>query len=127
MSNYNFKDNLTIDNNRFLKWFNASNTRQDVICLDTSDNLTINDGGGYISLNPSGASHTYINSGNTGLALVDNKLGVGYNTTANTNSALTMVRDSFISTNTVLASNDGYLGFTGSSELSHSAGSSMIS
>ncbi|ARR75014.1 hypothetical protein SAGO17_0096 [Mimivirus AB-566-O17] len=124
---YNFKDNLAIDNDRYLKWFNTSNVKQNIIGLDTSNDLTINNGGGSVSLNPTGSSHTFINSGNTGVTLIDNKLGVGYNTTDNTNSTLTMASSSFLSVNTVFGSNDGYLGITGSNELSHSAGSSVIS
>lgn len=127
MSNYNFKDNLTIDNTRFLKWFDNANTRKDIIGVNVTNTLLINNAGTNISINPTGNSHTFVNSGNTGLTLVDNKLGVGYNTTANTNSTLTLAKNNFISVNTAASSNDGYLGFTGAHALNSTAGSRIIS
>jgi hypothetical protein len=124
---HNFKDDMTIDNNKYLGWYNTSNVKTSIVALNSSNNLLINNGGGSISLNPSGSSHTFINSGNTGLTLVDNKLAVGYATTANTNSSLTIASNGFLSVNTSFGNNTGYLGFTGSNELSHSAGSSILS
>lgn len=124
---HNFKDDMTIDNNKYLGWYNTSNFKTGIVALNSSNNLLINNGGGSISLNPSGSSHTFINSGNTGLTLVDNKLAVGYATTANTNSSLTIASNGFLSVNTSFGNNTGYLGFTGSNELSHSAGSSILS
>jgi hypothetical protein len=124
---HNFKDDMTIDNNKYLGWYNTSNVKTSIVALNSSNNLLINNGGGSVSLNPSGSSHTFINSGNTGLTLVGNKLAVGYATTANTNSSLTIASNGYLSVNTSFGNNTGYLGFTGSNELSHSAGSSILS
>jgi hypothetical protein len=109
-SSYNFKDNLTIDNNKYLKWLDVTGTsRSNVICLDNNNNVSINSNFGSISLH-SNSNYTFLNSN----LLLSNNIGIGFISTSDINSAVTIKKNNFISSN----SNDGYLGITGDTNLS---------
>ncbi len=124
MSNtsYSFKDNLTINNNRYLKWLDASGmTRSNIIALDTQNNLNINSAIGDIFVNcgATGGSNTYFNVNNSSSVLVASKLGVGFSTTENITSNITLVKNGYIGVN----GSDGFLGIAGGMALSSTSGS----
>jgi hypothetical protein len=127
-SSYNFKDNLTIDNNKYLKWLDITGTsRSNIISLDNSNNVKINSAFGDLLLNSgSNNSFTFLNAnGNSSGVIVGSRIGIGFNTTTNINSILTLNKNNFIGINTSSGSNDGYLGLAGSSSL-NTSGSRII-
>jgi hypothetical protein len=124
MSSYSFKDNLTIDNNKYLKWINSTGTsRSNIICLDNSNNINFNSASGdfYINSNNSG-SNTFINKSNLNSVIIGSKVGIGISSTDNINGSLTIAKDGFISIN----SSDGSLGLSGGLSLDNSSGSRII-
>jgi hypothetical protein len=130
MSNtsYNFKDNLTIDNNKYLKWLDSTGTsRSNIIALDTSNDLHVNSAEGsiYLNSNNSGSS-TFINSSNSSNVIVASKLGVGFNSTSNVSANLTIAKNGYIGVNTTQGTNDGYLGLSGSHTLTNTSGSRIL-
>lgn len=128
-SSYNFKDNLTIDNNKYLKWLDITGTsRASIISLDNSNNVNLNSAFGNLFLNSQiGNSHTFFNvNQNSGNVIVGSKMGIGFNTTSNMHSQLTLVNNSFIGLNTTMGSHNGYLGLAGSSSLLNTTGSRIM-
>lgn len=125
----NFKDTLTIDNNKYLKWLDSTGTtRSNIIVLDSNNNVNIKSALGndlYINSNNSG-SNTYINNSNTKNVIVSSKLAVGISATENINANLTLSSNGFIGINTTQGSNDGYLGLVGSSVLNNQQASRII-
>ena len=112
-SSYNFKDNLAIDNNKYLKWLDVTGTsRSNVICLDNNNNLNINSDFGNIYLNTN-LKYTFIDSD----TLFSNNIGIGFFSTENVHSAVSIRKNDFISSN----SNNGYLGITGDTNLSETS------
>ena len=126
-SSYNFKDNLTIDNNKYLKWLDITGTsRGNVIALDQENNVNINSAFGNMFVNSnSRSSYTFINS-DSGNALVGTKLGIGFTSTSNMASTLTIVKNGYIGVNTTIGTSDGYLGFSSSFNLSNNTGSRIL-
>jgi fibronectin-binding autotransporter adhesin len=128
-SSYNFKDNLTIDNNKYLKWLDITGTsRGNIIALDQENNVNINSAFGDMFLNSNNPnSYTFINSNNqNGNALVGTKLGIGFTSTSNMASTLTIVKNGYIGLNTTVGTSDGYLGFSSSFDLSNNSGSRVL-
>ena len=81
-SNWSFKDNLTIDNSKYLKWQGTSSI-QNVIGLDSNNDLNINSGGRDMYINSSSAnSVTYINEANASPVLIGTNMSIGLTTTA---------------------------------------------
>jgi hypothetical protein len=112
-SSYNFKDNLTIDNNKYLKWLDVTGTsRSNVICLDNNNNVNINSLFGNIYIKPE-SNYTLIDSN----ALFNNNIGVGFFSTSEINSAVSIKSNDFISS----SNNTGYLGITGDTNLSETS------
>lgn len=130
MSNtsYNFKDNLTIDNNKYLKWLDVTGiTRSNVIALDTANNVNLNSANGDVYINSNnGGSHSFINANNSRSVIVASNLGVGFQSTANVSATLTIAKNGFIGTNTMIGTSDGYLGIAGSHSMSSSSGSQVM-
>ena len=127
-SSYSFKDNLTIDNNKYLKWLDITGTsRANIISLDNVNNVKINSAFGNLVLNSeSDNSYTFLNvNGNASGVIIGSKIGIGFNTTTNMNSILTLNKNNFIGINTTTGSNDGYLGLSGTSSL-NTTGSRII-
>jgi hypothetical protein len=124
-TSYNFKDNLTIDNNKFLKWIDSTGTtRSNIISLDNTNNVNFNSGKGDININSNSTngSFTFINVNNPSGAIVGSRLGVGLSTTENTNANITVVTNGYIGTNSV----DGYLGLSGSYNLDTTSAGKII-
>ena len=112
-SSYNFKDNLTIDNNKYLKWLDVTGTsRSNVICLDNNNNVNINSLFGNIYIKPE-SNYTIIDSN----ALFNNNIGIGFLSTSEINSAVSIKSNDFISS----SNNTGYLGITGDTNLSETS------
>jgi hypothetical protein len=126
MSSWNFKDNLTIDNGKYLKWLDPTGlTRNNIIGLDTNSNVNINSGISgdlYLNCNNSGST-TYINTGNTKNVLVASNLGVGVSTTTNMNATLTLPVNGWVGVN---STSNGYLGLSSSDLLSSSQGAILL-
>lgn len=130
MSSFNFKDNLSIDNNKFLKFLDPSGlTKNNIIGLDTASNLYINSantGDVYFNSNNS-KSNTFININNSfGNTFISSKLAVGINTTSNINSNITLPINGFIGLNSTQGTHSGFLGLSGSSSLLNTSGSRML-
>ena len=108
-SSYNFKDNLTIDNNKYLKWLDSTGTsRANVIALNEKNDLVVNS-------DVTNNSNTFFNKSiSSGNVFIGTKLGIGFNSTSNMSSNLTMNNNSFIGVNTTIGTSDGFLGFSGS-------------
>ena len=124
MSSYNFKDNLTIDNNKYLKWLDITGTsRANIIGLDNSNNLRINSdyGNMYLNSNSVGNNWTFMNVNHTRGVVIGSRLGVGFSSTENMTSDITLVKNGLVGINTTVGSNDGYLALAGSSSKSSRA------
>ena len=124
MSSYNFKDNLAIDNNKYLKWLDITGTsRANIIGLDNSNNLRINSdyGNMYLNSNSVGNNWTFMNVNHTRGVVIGSRLGVGFSSTENMTSDITLVKNGLVGINTTVGSNDGYLALAGSSSLSDNA------
>uniref|UniRef100_A0A6C0H829 Peptidase S74 domain-containing protein n=1 Tax=viral metagenome TaxID=1070528 RepID=A0A6C0H829_9ZZZZ len=130
MSNtsYNFKDNLTIDNNKYLKWLDfTGTTRSNIIALDSNNNVNLNSANGQMYINSNNSdSDTFINVSNNRNVFVSSKLAVGINSTDNITASLTLVNSGYIGVNTTRGNSNGYLGLSGSYELANTSGSRVI-
>ncbi len=127
-TSFSFKNNLTIDNGKYLKWLNSTGlTRNDIIGVDNLNNLNINSAQGSVFLNSNNSgSNTFLNVNNTSNVIVASKLGVGFSSTSNISANLTLAKNGYIGVNTTQGSDDGYLGLTGSYALNSTSGSRMI-
>jgi hypothetical protein len=129
MSTWGFKNNLSLDNNKYIRVFDSTGIiKTDIIGLDNISNLNINSAlGGDLYLNSNNlGSVTFLNVNNSKNVLINSKLGIGINTTSNINANLTLIKNGFIGINTTQNSNDSFLGLAGSSVLSNTAGSRML-
>lgn len=129
-SSWNFKDNLTIDNNKFLKFLDPTGiTKNNIIGLDTSSNLYINpavNGDIYINSVSGTKSNTFFHSNSNGNTFITTKLAVGINNTSNINSNITLPINSYIGINTSQGNHNGYLGLAASSSLLNTTGSRIM-
>ena len=125
MSSWNFKDNLTIDGNKYLKWLDASGLiNNNILGLDSLSNLNINSGNGDLYLNCNNAgSTTFINVNNRNNTLISSNLGVGISSTQNINANITLPVNGWIGIN---STSNGYLGLSSSDLLSSNQGSMML-
>lgn len=123
MSTFNFKDDLCIDNNKYLKWLNNNNTKTNIIGLNSSGNLNLNSNNtGDIYINSSNtSSNTFLNVDNTNPIYLSSKVNVGLSS-GNYNSNLTLSQNSWIGLN----NNTGYLALSASDSLNSSTGSRII-
>ena len=98
MSSFSLKNNLTIDNNKYLNWLNdASNTRHNIIGLNTNDNLII-----------SSPNNVYITNAST---FIDS---LTVNNNVNINTQLVLQKNNYISTNTTNGASNGFIGISSS-------------
>ena len=92
-SSWNFKNNLTIDNSKYLNWLDSTGVKNNIIGLDVNSNVNINSafGRGDLYINPNNSTgSTLINFNNTRNVLVASKLGVGVTTTSDMNTNLVL-------------------------------------
>jgi len=128
-SSYNFKDNLAIQNNRYLKWLDKTGTsRANIVVLDNNNDLKINGGLGDIYINSTnGNSVTLLNvNGNSGDVVIGTKLGIGFNSTSNISADMTIKKGGFIGTNSTLGSRDGFIGISAADSLTNDVGSRIM-
>jgi hypothetical protein len=130
MSSFNFKDNLTIDNSKFLKFLDVTGvTKNNIIGLDSNSHLHINSsnvGDVYLNSNTT-QSNTFINASNSfGNTFVGSKLAVGINNTSNINTNIVLPSNGIIGLNTTQGTHSGFLALAGSSSLLNTTGSKMI-
>jgi hypothetical protein len=109
---FNFKDNLALGNNKFLKWIdNTGVTRANIIGMDTSNNTLLNSfSNGNVIINNNPRSFTYININNTNNVFIDSALNIGFSSSVNSNAVLTLKNSNYIG----IQSTSGYLGLSGS-------------
>lgn len=111
MSSFSLKNNLTIDNNKYLSWINHNgNLRYNLIGLNTSNNLIINP--------PNDLS---INNGTNGTVYINN---VYVRNSLYSDSTITLLKNKYIASNNSEGSADGFLGI--SSSLTTSGSSRII-
>lgn len=131
-SSYNFKDNLTIDNNKYLKWLDSTGTsRANIIGVDTNNDLHIRpvhiNGDVFLNSVTTGSSRTIINAnGNTGDVIVATKLGVGINNSSTVTANITLVKNGYIGTDSSTGSYNSYLGIASGNVLSNTTGSRIV-
>jgi hypothetical protein len=124
-SSYNFKDNLTINNNKYLKWLDITGTsRSNVITLDNLNNVNFNSSLGDLIVNSS--KFMFLNINNTNGLIMGSKVGVGFTSTSNIACDLTIVKNGFIGINTTMGSNNGFLGLVGGCSSSNTSGSRIL-
>ena len=102
MSSWGFKDNLTIDNSKYLKWLDITGvTKNNIIGLDSSSHVKLNsaiNGDMYINTYSTSGSVTYINTSNNYPVFIGSKLGVGMDSGDNNFSP------------TIALKNEGFIG-----------------
>jgi hypothetical protein len=129
-SSWNFKDNLTVDNNKFLKFLDPTGvTKNNIIGLNTSSNLYMHSAVGgdiYINSGTNTKSNTFFHTNSIGNAFITTKLAVGITSTANIYSNITLPINSFVGLNTTQGVHNGYLGLAASSSLLNTTGSRII-
>jgi hypothetical protein len=128
-SSWNIKDNLTIDNNKYLKFIDSSGVnKNNIIGINTSSNLFINsavNGDIYVNSNNSG-SNTFLHINNSGNVFLNTKLAVGITSTSNIYSNITLPINSFIGLNTTQENHNGFIALAGSSSLLNTSGSKIV-
>lgn len=129
-SSWNFKDNLTVDNNKFIKFLDSTGvTKNNVIGLNTASNLYINSafsGDIYFNSGSNTKSNTFFHTNSIGNTFITTKLAVGISNTSNINSNIALPINSYIGLNTTSGSHNGYLGLAASSSLLNTTGSRII-
>lgn len=128
-SSWNIKDNLTIDNNKYLKFIDSSGvTKNNIIGINTSSNLFINsaiNGDIYVNSNNSG-SNTFLHINNPGNVFLNSKLAVGITNTSNIHSNIVLPINSFIGLNTTQGNHNGFIALAGSSSLLNTSCSKIV-
>lgn len=127
-TSFSFKNNLTIDNNKYLNWLNSTGTtRSNIIAVDAGNHVNLNAAQGDIFINSANtASSTFLNVGNNSNVYIASKLGVGFSSVDNVQATVAVATNGYIGTNTTTGANNGFLGLTASHRLSQSSGSYML-
>jgi hypothetical protein len=129
-SSWNFKDNLTIDNNKFLKFLDSTGViKNNVMGLNTASNLYINsavNGDIYVNSGSNTKSNTFFHTNSIGNAFITTRLAVGISNTSNIYSNIALPINSYIGINTTQGDHNGYLGLAASSSLLNTSGSRII-
>jgi hypothetical protein len=129
-SSWNFKDNLTVDNNKFINFLDSTGiTKNNVMGLNTASNLYINSalsGDIYFNSGSNTKSNTFFHANSIGNTFITTRLAVGISDTSNINSNIALPINSYIGINTTQGSHVGYLGLAASSSLLNTSGSRII-
>ncbi len=120
MTTWGFKDNLTVDNNKSLKWLDPNGLSNDLIGLSGYDFHINSASNGNIQINNNGDGYTFINKSNIYPTFIESKAGIGFSNTADAYADLTIVKNGWVGTNSLL--NDGYLALSGSGQVDASGG-----
>lgn len=121
---YNFKDDITIDNGKNIRWVDSNGYRTNILTLASTNNTFINSHtSGSLILNSGGNKRTLINPGNSADVIVGSRLGVGLTSTTNSLTAnITLPDNGYIGT----LSSTGSLGLTASDVLDRNKSARLI-
>ena len=129
-SSWNFKDNLTVDNNKFLKFLDSTGvTKNNIIGLNTASNLYIHSalsGDIYVNSGSNTRSNTFFHTNSIGNTFIATRLAVGISNTSNINSNIALPINSYIGINTTRGTHTGFLGLAASSSLLNTTGSRIL-
>lgn len=118
-TSYSFKDNIVINNSKWIRWLNSSGTtRANILGVD-SNNVYLNSGSENLYINNNSNSYTFINNNNSNNVIIGSKLAIGINTTANLNATVAIENAGYIGSNV----KNGHVGLSGSYSSSHTDGS----
>ena len=127
-TSFSFKDSLTVDNNKFVRWLDTSGvSRASIIGVDPSNAVNLNtfdNNDLFVNKGPN-ASTTFVNISNGSSVIVGSKLGIGMVSTSNVTADLTIVKNGVIGVNTS-SINDGNLTISGAGGASNTLGSRMV-
>ena len=118
-TSYSFKDNIVINNSKWIRWLNSSGTTRANILGVESNNVYLNSGSENLYINNDTNSYTFINNNNSNNVLIGSKLAIGINTTANLNANLSLVSGGYIGSNV----KNGSIMLSGTYSTSHTDGS----
>ena len=118
-TSYAFRDNIVINNSKWIRWLNSSGTTRANILGVESNNVYLNSGSENLYINNDTNSYTFINNNNTNSVLIGSKLAIGINSTANINANLSIVSGGYIGSNV----KNGNIMLSGTYSTSHTDGS----
>jgi len=118
-TSYSFKDNIVINNSKWIRWLNSNGTaRKDILGVE-SNNVYLKSESNDLYINNDSNSYTYINTDNSNNVLIGSKLAIGIATTTNLTANLALTNNGFIGSNV----KNGYIGISGSYSFSNDEGS----
>ena len=117
MSAFNFKNDITFDNSKSIRWVNNTNTtKHSVITLGTDNSVSLLSPNALYLNNGTGA--TFINTPGIGSVFIGSKLGVSTQTISTLNADLALKTNGYIGS--VSNGNSGYIGLSGTDTLTTS-------
>jgi hypothetical protein len=125
---FSFKDPLSIDNNKYLKWIDStSTTRQNIIVLDSSNHVRINAvSGGSMYLGNNLANSVFIGSSLGNNVIIPGRIGIGKSTDTLITANISLPSNGYIGTSTSTGTNSGIIGLSGGYSLSNTHGSRIL-
>ena len=125
---FSFKDPLTIDNNKYLKWIDStSTTRQNILVLDNSNHVILNAvSGGSVFLGNNLATSIFIGSSLGNNVVIPTKIGIGFTSDTLISGNITLPKDGYIGTNTSTGTNTGFISLSGGYALNNTHGSRIL-
>lgn len=117
-TSYSFKDNIVINDSKWLRWLNNTGTTRANILGVESNNVHLKSANENLYINSDSNSYTYINKNNSNNVLVGSKLAVGIESTSNLTADIAIKNAGYIGTNT----NNSYITFSGSYSNSNAEG-----
>ena len=129
-SSWNFKDDLTVDNNKFIKFFDSTGiTKNNILGINTASNLYIHsaiNGDIYVNSGTNTRSNTFFHTNSIGNTFITTRLAIGINNTSNINSNIVLPINSYIGLNTTQGNHTGYIALAASSSLLNTTGSRIL-
>lgn len=116
MSQFNFKDTISLATGKFLNFQDINNVRKDIIGIGSGNTLFVRNGGGDIIVNDGSDSKTLINTNNSEPVVVGSKLSIGTTVASN---LITLANNNFIG----MSTKDGYIGIVAGDSPSSTSGS----
>lgn len=126
---FSYKDPLSLDNNRSIKWIDSTNTtRHNILTLDSSNNFYINPlGSSSLFIANNTQSTVFLGSSRGNNIVIPTKIGVGLHTDSNISANITLpAQNGYIGTNTSTGTNTGILGVSGGYALDNTHGSRIL-
>lgn len=123
MSKYNFKNPIGLDNNNFIVLLDNTNTiSQNILGLNSNNNLLLNSFLNDIYINSTSVTNTWINYNNSSPTIIGSNLAIGTSSLSNLNCNLTFTSNSIIGVNTAINSDTSLLTITGGGGFSNTRG-----